>query len=100
MSALYHHERLDVYECMGCGAFLETPSCAVLKAGHRAVHVKMDPENRLLWLELMEMDHAACVLFHDAKMAEEARQYRRRTVVRPRGDDGPGSYTKPAAQTA
>lgn len=88
---LYHYVEPDVYECLGCGQFLETPYRAILNAGRKAVPVKEHPENRLLWLELMEIDHAACGRFEDAKKAEEARLYRRVIWVRPRGDDGPRS---------
>jgi hypothetical protein len=85
--ALYHYPEADVYECLGCGQYLETPYRAVLRNGQPAVSIKNHPEHRLVWLELMEMDHAACGSFKDAKKAEEARLFRRWTV-KPRGDDG------------
>jgi hypothetical protein len=87
---LYHYLEADVYECLGCYALIEVPYKAVLNAGQDRVTVKRDPENRLVWLELIRLDHAACGQFRDAKMAEEARRYRLRTI-QPRGDDGPRS---------
>jgi len=89
---LYHHPQADVYECLGCGQYLETPRWAVLKNGQPAVVIKNNQENRLVWLELMEMDHAACGLFKDARMAEEARRFRT-----PRVHRGSHRYPAPAA---
>lgn len=53
---------------------------AVLKNGQRPEPIKRNPENRMLWLELMEAGHSRCHLFGDA---ESARQDRER--VRTRG---------------
>lgn len=92
----YHYPEYDAYECLGCGASLEVPRHAVLRAGQAPVRVKSDPENRLIWLDLMRIDHAACGQFQDARMAEEARRYRKPLRVVPRGDDGPRSARKQA----
>lgn len=85
---LYFHREYDCYECLGCGALIEVPWRAVLKNGQSPVEVKENPENRLLWVELMELDHAPCLRFSDARMAEQARRYGNRVVTMPRGDDG------------
>lgn len=91
-SPFYYHREYDCYECMGCSGVLEVPWRAVLKNGQSPVEVKENPENRLLWLELMELDHAKCMAFKDTRMAEQARQYGNRVVtMKPRGDDGRGS---------
>ena len=73
---LYHYERYDCYECLGCGETLEVPYRAVLKNGQAPVSVKQHPENRLLWLELMTLDHAKCGEYRDAAKAEAARKFR------------------------
>jgi hypothetical protein len=77
-TAFYYHERYEAYECLGCGEFIEIPGTAVLKGGHGREPIKGNPENLLLWCELMvETDHAACGRFKDARMAEQARPSRR-----------------------
>ena len=80
---LYHHERDDYYECMGCGALLEVPRIAVLQGGRSAVSIVTNPENRLLWVELQTLDHEPCTKFLDAHQAAQARTFRRRIVRHP-----------------
>ena len=75
-SPLYLHRRYDAYECLGCGEMIEIPGMAVLKAGQLPQRVNGNPENLLCWREMMELDHAPCVRFTDAAMAEQARMYR------------------------
>ena len=78
---LYYHDRLGAYECLGCGEMIEIPYRAVLEAGREAVDVKRHPENRLLWLELMALDHRHCHEYHDVRRAREARA---RAIRKPR----------------
>lgn len=73
---LYYHADLDVYECMGCYAMIEVPRSAVIRAGHSPEPIKTNPENRMLWLEMIEIDHMPCGQFSDSKLAEQARMYR------------------------
>ena len=69
---LYHHERWDAYECMGCHDLMETPRTAVLKNGQERVPVKANPENRMLWLELMTANHEKCMAYSgDAEKQEQ-----------------------------
>lgn len=79
--ALYHHERDDYYECLGCGALIEVPRCAVLHGGSAPVLILANPENRMIWLELQTLDHLPCATYQDADKAEQARTYRR-TIIR------------------
>jgi hypothetical protein len=58
---LYFHREYDCYTCLGCGATIEVPWQAILKAGQGPVSVKESPENRVLWLELIEIDHGRCL---------------------------------------
>jgi hypothetical protein len=90
-AALYHFVDGDYYYCLGCGASLETPYRAVLKSGRPPMEVKSNPENRLLWLELMSLDHADCGKFKDEQKAQDHRTYRRHVIrtASPKGDDGP-----------
>lgn len=74
---LYYYPQYDCYECLGCGEMLEVPYRAVLKGGQEAVDVKRHPENRLLWVELMTLDHAKCDRYRDAARAKSAREFRR-----------------------
>ncbi len=76
-SPLYLHERYDAYECLGCGEMIEIPRYAVIKAGLQPVEIKGNPENLLCWRELVEIDHAPCIHFTDATMAQQAREHRR-----------------------
>lgn len=76
-SPLYYHERDGAYQCLGCHEFIEIPHCAVLKGGQRPEPVKHNPENRMIWVELTELDHTPCLLFADAEMARHAREFRR-----------------------
>ena len=82
---LYHHERDDYYECLGCGALLEVPQVAVLRAGRSPAAVVTNPENRMLWVELQRLDHAPCAKFLDAHQAALARSFRRHPLLEPRG---------------
>ena len=77
---LYYHEQYDCYECLGCKEVLEVPFMAVLKNGQPREYVKRNPENRLVWVELMQAGHARCHLFQDE---EKARQDRERVRVHP-----------------
>lgn len=79
--ALYRHERLDAYECLGCGEMLEVPAFAVLKGGAARVRVKNDPENQLMWVQLMELDHEPCGSFKDVVQAESHRKFRHPLLV-------------------
>lgn len=72
--SLYHHERYDCYECMGCAEVLEIPNKAVLKNGQAPEFIRRNPENRLLWLELMEQGHSRCHLFQDMELAKQDRE--------------------------
>ena len=96
---LYYHRDVDCYECMGCGAAIEVPWKAVLKNGQAPVAIKEHPENRLLWLELMQFDHGPCLKFSDARMAEQAREFRSPVIAR-RGLSGTRSAQNPAASAA
>jgi hypothetical protein len=96
LGALYHNPSEDTYYCLGCGATLQTPVCAVLKADTKPVPVENNPENRLLWLELMELDHADCGKFKDAQKSEDHRTYRRPVITFRKGDDGPFKLGPPA----
>ena len=78
---LYEHPSLECVECLGCGEMIEIPYRAVLEAGREAVDVKRHPENRLLWLELMALDHRHCHEYHDVRRAREARA---RAIRKPR----------------
>lgn len=71
---LVYHAHLECYECLGCGEMEEVPYRVVLDAGHEPVDVKRHPENRLLWLELVTLDHARCHLYKDERKAREARE--------------------------
>jgi hypothetical protein len=85
--ALYHWEDMDAYQCMGCLELIEVPKYAVLKVSGvlDRVPVKNQPENRMLWLELYELDHAKCHEFKDVEKAQLAREHRsersRRTLI-------------------
>lgn len=82
--SLYLWDRYDAYECMGCHEMIETPRFAVIKGGRERVPIRTNPENRLIWLELMELDHAKCGAFQfDAAKAKAAREYRRPLFQRP-----------------
>ena len=85
-SPFYYLRQWDAYECLGCGQMLEVPQFAIMRGGHSAEPVKRNPENRLIWLELMELDHAKCSSFADVAMALDARKFRKTTIqrVRPR----------------
>jgi hypothetical protein len=76
-SPLYHHERWGAYECLGCNELIEIPALAVLAAGRLPVRIKTNPENLLIWVEMIELDHAKCSSFKDAKMARDARTFRK-----------------------
>ena len=76
-SPLYHYVEWAAYECMGCHELIEIPALAVLAAGRLPVRIKTNPENLLIWVEMIEMDHAKCSSFKDAKMAQDARTYRK-----------------------
>lgn len=71
---LYHHEQYDCYECLGCREVLEVPFKAVLKNGHAPEFIKRNPENRMLWLELMNAGHSRCHLFGDEEKARQDRE--------------------------
>lgn len=73
---LYHHERLNAYECLGCHEMLEVPATAVLRNGQRPERVRDNPENLLRWVELHAKDHKDCAKFKDADKAEQHRAYR------------------------
>lgn len=75
--AMYHHAGFGCLECMGCRELIEVPHEAVLKNGQPPVPIKSNPENLMLWRELMELDHEKCSSFKDARMAQQARQYRK-----------------------
>lgn len=98
---LYHHRGIDVYECLGCGQMIEVPGMGVMRAGQMPENVARNPENRMIWLELQELDHAACGRFRDVKMAEDARRFRHPLLrmPAPRGDDGP-PFLGPQTQMA
>lgn len=81
-SVLYHHERLGAFECMGCFEMIEIPGYAIVRAGAQPVPIKGDPLNLLLWKEIIEISHRPCIQFADARMAEQARQYRRPILLR------------------
>lgn len=74
---LYLHEREDFYECMGCHELLEVPFLAVLKNGQQRVAIKRNPENRLLWIELMSIEHGQCGKFKDEQKAQDQRTFRK-----------------------
>lgn len=74
---LFYHRDYDCYTCLGCGEAIEVPWRAVLRNGRDAVEVKENPENRLLWLELMEQGHDKCLAL-------------------PRGFDGPRIASNPS----
>lgn len=80
---LYHHEQYDCYECLGCEEILEVPMKAVLKNGQSPEFIRRNPENRLIWLELMETGHSRCHLFNDAEAARQDRERVRRSAPRP-----------------
>ena len=75
---LYYHDRLGAYECLGCGEMIEIPAFATLKMGCRREPVQSNPENLLIWTELIEMDHAPCIQFKDSDMAAQAREHHNR----------------------
>ena len=60
------HERLNAFECLGCGEFEE-------------IHRRDDRQpGKLAELkELLEADHMECWEFDDPRMARNARRYRR-----------------------
>ena len=78
VSPLYHHEQLGAYQCLGCGEFIEIPGYAVLTKGTRREPIRNSPENLMIWIELIEMDHAPCVAFKGAEMAAQAREHHNR----------------------
>jgi hypothetical protein len=73
----YHHEAFDCYECLDCGEFEEVPVLAPLRVNGDKVPIKCNPENRLLWIELMEKKHARCKDFQDTAKAAQARTLER-----------------------
>jgi Na+-translocating ferredoxin:NAD+ oxidoreductase RnfC subunit len=60
------HERYNAFECLGCG------ECEAV--GNRA---RRTPERLAELRELLVMDHGECWEFADARMAAEARRYRK-----------------------
>jgi hypothetical protein len=64
-SPLYLHCRWDAFECLGCGAMIEIPTVAILKAGGRPVRVRGNPENLLCWREAIAVEHVSCESFID-----------------------------------
>lgn len=81
--SLYHHEQYDCYECLGCREVMEVPFKAVLKNGQSPEFIKRNPENRLIWIELMQEGHSRCHLFKDADLARHDRERVRRSALRP-----------------
>ena len=81
-SIFYHHAGIDAYQCCnsdgrGCLEMIEVPHTAIVQAGKSPVHIKNDPLNRMLWLELQALDHEPCHHFKDAQMALDARKFRK-----------------------
>lgn len=72
---LYHHERFDYYECLGCHEEIEVPYLAVLKQGKPKEPIKSNPENRMAWLELRSIEHASCGLYKDEEKSRQHREY-------------------------
>ena len=64
LDALYFHRDLEAYECLGCHEFHERASDwrADQPWQSRSDH-PTNPENRLIWLELISLDHERCHLF-------------------------------------
>ncbi|MGA2890330.1 MAG: hypothetical protein ABSE51_19980 [Terracidiphilus sp.] len=76
-SPLYFHARYGAYECMGCYELIEIPYKATLVDGKERVRIKDNPENLVIWQEMMELDHQPCMAFSDVKMAQDAREHRK-----------------------
>ena len=70
-SAFYHHADLDCYECLGCTTRIEVPHWAVIQGSKERVRIKTDPLNRLLWLELREIEHEKCASYKDVEKAKQ-----------------------------
>lgn len=81
-NTLYHHRHLDAFECMGCHEFFGVPRTGILTKSGRVEAIATNPENRLIWLELMTLDHERCHLYGDAKQAQDARTFRKKTIQR------------------
>ncbi|UWZ84634.1 hypothetical protein [Occallatibacter riparius] len=60
------HDRLNAFECLGCGEFDEVHSA------RRRNDAEWMQERR----ELLVLDHTECWEFDDPKMARDARRYR------------------------
>lgn len=65
------HERLNAFECLGCGEFEEV----------RSRHLRT-PEKLATIKELVIADHVECWLYDDAEMARKARRYRKAKAQR------------------
>ncbi len=80
MSALYHWPEYSAYECLGCGELIEIPVMGILRQDHQPVAIRHNPENFLIWREMVEKDHEPCGVFKDVRMAQQARQFRKPVV--------------------
>ena len=74
---MFFREQWNAYECLSCGEMIEVPRTAQLKVDGmvQRVDVHGNPENRILWLELHEIGHAACAKFHDDEKLAAHRQF-------------------------
>lgn len=59
------HERLNAFECYGCGEYEEVRSAS-----------RRTPEKLAELKEFLILDHTECWQFDDAQMARDARKYR------------------------
>jgi hypothetical protein len=66
------HGRLNAFECLGCDGMLTVRS-------HR---VWNNPERLAAFRELMVLDHAECWQYADARLAAQARRFRKERVRR------------------
>ena len=55
--ALEYLQRFEALRCRGCNELIEIPMMAILKNGTDPVEIRGNPENQLLWRELMELKH-------------------------------------------
>lgn len=62
---------------------MSPPRTGVLTKSGRVEAIATNPENRLIWLELMSLDHERCHLFRfDEAKSQDQRTFRKSTIQR------------------
>lgn len=61
---------------------IEVPKRAYLKQGAAKPERLDNPENLMIWLEMHQLDHAECSSYLDAKLARNARLFRKEKARR------------------